>query len=208
MKHHQKTCICLSITLLVISSLACKTLTKAFPTEGSTAPSTSGGQNLALSMDWLVTADDLNSFTADIGIIDWKSIEDTPGENRICRSFQGVSWSVSPNEGLNCIFKVASGSSFQSVIDGMIENNQLMSDSQPVESSLNLDGEFAVYAGTYPNGHGVFDLILVKDGLMYWSSVTVGTQAGATPLDTYSYISSIIDTFLAKIISINQDRIK
>ena len=220
MRHNRQSINLLAITILVLSAFACQTITKAFSPNPSSPsnpppsndpsspnPAPSGG-DVALSLDWLVTADELNSFSTDIGIVQWQPTQDTPGESRICRSFQGVSWSASPNEGLNCILKVSQGSSFADVIDSMFSDGKLFAGAQPVKSTLNLDGEFAVYAGDYPNGHGVFDLILMKGNLVYWSSVTVGTPAGGTPAGVYQSASEIIDTFLAKIVEINLEKSK
>ena len=196
------------IIVLILSMLACQTLTKGLmPGPSSAGPPTASGEG-TLSMDWLITADELNSISADIGILNWQLVEDTPGQNRICRTFRGTSWSAVPNEGLNCIFKIAAGASFQSIVDGMINDNQLMADSQPVQSSLSLDGEFELYAGSYPSGHSVFDLILVKDDLMYWSSVTLGTAGGESPQDTYDVASQVIDAFLSNVISKNMEKLK
>ncbi len=209
----------LAITFLVLSAFACQTVTQAAspepatpkPVTNSDSPSpepTISGGDVSLSLDWLVTAEELNSFSTDIGIIEWKATEDTPGEKRICRSFQGVSWSVSPNEGLNCIYTISAGSTFADVIDSMFSQGNLLEGSEPVDTSLNLDGEFAVYAGSYPNGHAVFDLILMKDNLFYWSSVTLGTPAGETPAAVYQSAPQAIDAFLEKIIEINLEKRK
>lgn len=209
----------LAITFLVLSAFACQTVTQAAspepatpkPVNNSASPSpvpTISGSDVSLSLDWLVTAEELNSFSTDIGIIEWKATEDTPGEKRICRSFQGVSWSVTPNEGLNCIYTITAGSTFEDVIDSMFSQGNLLEGSEPVNSTSNLDGEFAVYAGSYPNGHAVFDLIWMKDGLFYWSSVTLGTPAGETPAAVYQSASQAIDAFLEKMIEINLEKRK
>ena len=209
----------LAITFLVLSAFACQTVTQAAspepatpkPVNNSASPSpepTISGGDVSLSLDWLVTAEELNSFSTEIGITEWKATEDTPGEKRICRSFQGVSWSVTPNEGLNCIYTSTEGSTFADVIDSMFSQGNLLEGSEPVDTSLSLDGEFAVYAGSYPNGHAVFDLIWMKDGLFYWSSVTLGTPAGETPLAVYQSAPQVIDAFLEKIIEINLEKSK
>jgi hypothetical protein len=208
MSHNRQLPTLLAITLLVISTFACQTVTKAFsPGQSSSAPASNSG-DVSLALDWLATPDELNSFSTDIGIVEWQTTQDSPGQNRICRTFQGSSWSASPNEGLNCIFKVSKGSSFADVIDSMFKDGKLMAGAQPVKSTLNLDAEFAVYAGDYPNGHGVFDLILMKNNLVYWSSVTLGTAVGDTPLTTYESASEVIDTFLSKIVKINFEKSK
>ena len=193
------------LIVLIILSLACQTLTKAFSSDPGNSVQ---NENKPLAMEWLVTADELNSFSADLGIVGWTVLQDTPGENRICRSFQGASWSAMPNEGLNCVFKVAEGASMQSVIDSMFNDGRLFAGAELVNSNLNLDGETALYAGNYPSGHAVFDLILVRGGLMYWSSVTLGRAPGETPQDIYQQpgASQILDAFLVKIITVNLDK--
>jgi len=90
----------------------------------------------------------------------------------------------------------------------MYSQGNLLEGSEPVDTSLNLDGEFAVYAGSYPNGHAVFDLIWMKDNLFYWSSVTLGTPAGETPLAVYKSAPQVIDAFLEKVIEINLEKSK
>jgi len=60
-----------------------------------------------------------------------------------------------------------------------------------------------LYAGNYPTGHVVFDLILVRGNLMYWSSVTLGTPPGNSPQDVYQSASQVIDAFLVNIINLN-----
>ena len=191
------------LIVLITLSLSCQTLPKAFSSDPGNSVQ---NENEPLAMEWLVTADELNSFSADLGIVGWTVLQDTPGENRICRSFQGASWSAMPNEGLNCVFKVAEGASMQSVIDSMFNDGRLFAGAELVNSNLNLDGESVLYAGNYPTGHVVFDLILVRGNLMYWSSVTLGTPPGNTPQDVYQSASQILDAFLVKIITVNLDK--
>ena len=94
----------------------------------------------------------------------------------------------------------------QSVIDSMFNDGRLFAGAELVNSNLNLDGESVLYAGNYPTWHVVFDLILVRGNLMYWSSVTLGTPPGNTPRDVYQSASQVIDTFLVKIITVNLDK--
>ena len=209
MNRNRQTFNLLAITLLVISTLACQTIMKAFsPVQISPAPTIPTAGEISLSVDWLITADELNSFSTDIGVIEWQLTQETPGENRICRTFQGVSWSASPNEGLNCILKISQGSSFADIIASMFSDGRLLAGAQPVNSALNLDGEFAVYAGNFPNGHGVFDLILMRDNVVYWSSVTLGMPVGGSPMSIYESASTAIDAFLTNIVQKNMERSK
>ena len=191
--------------VLITLSLSCQTVTKAISSEPEDAVQS---ENQPLAMEWLVTTNELNSFSTEIGILGWTVLQDTPGENRICRSFQGESWSAVPNEGLNCIFKIVEGASLQSVIDSMFNDGQLFAGAELVNSNLNLDGESVLYAGNYPTGHAVFDLILLHGNLMYWSSVTLGTPPGNSPQDVYQSASQVIDAFLVNIINININKSK
>lgn len=191
--------------VLITLSLSCQTVTKAISSEPDNAAQS---ERQLLAMEWLVATDELNSFSTEIGILGWAVLQDTPGENRICRSFQGESWSAVPNEGLNCIFKIVEGASLQSVIDSMFNDGQLFAGAELVNSNLNLDGESVLYAGNYPTGHAVFDLILVRGNLMYWSSVTLGTPPGNSPQDVYQSASQVIDAFLVNIINININKSK
>ncbi|MBI5352663.1 MAG: hypothetical protein HZB50_08520 [Chloroflexi bacterium] len=197
-----------AIALIVLSSIACQTIIKAISPNPSSSNPIVNNSNANLTLDWLATADELNSLSTEVGIIEWKLIQDFPGENRICRSFQGVSWSATPNEGMNCIFKAAAGTSFDGIIQSMFTDGQLLEGEQPVNSTLSIDGEFAVYAGTFPTGHSVFDLILFRDNRVYWSSVTLGTPAGATPQAVYESAAEVIDRFLVNIVNINLERSK
>lgn len=208
MNHNRQTRDLLAISLLVLSALACQTIVNAIsPDQPTLTPAPNGAGNNLL-VDWLVTADELNSFSTDIGIVEWQLTQETPGENRICRTFQGASWSASPNEGLNCIYTITPGSSFVDIIDSMFREGNLLAGAQPVNTSLNFDGEYAVYAGDFTNGHGVYDLIVVKDNLFYWSSVTLGIPVGSSSLATYESSAAVIDAFLSNIININLEKTK
>ena len=208
MRHNRRSLKLLAIVLLVLPALACQTITKAImPNPAPPNPVSNSGE-VSLSMDWLVTTDELIPISSDVGIMEWKSVQDTPGENRICRTFQGVSWSATPNEGMNCIFKATSGISFDGVIKSMFSDGQFVKGEQAVNSTLSMDGEFAIYAGNFPNGHAVFDLVLLKDNLVYWSSVTLGAPVGETPQTIYQSAPEVIDAFLANVIKINLEKSK
>jgi len=200
--------ILIAISLLVLSALACQTIVKAISPDQPTLTPVPNNSELNLSLNWLVTADELNSFSTDIGIVEWQQTQETPGENRICRTFQGASWSASPNEGLNCIYKITPGSSFTDIIDSMFSDGNLLAGAQPVNATLNFDGEYAVYAGDYTNGHGVYDLIVVKNNLFYWSSVTLGIPVGSSSAATYASSAAVIDAFLSNIINLNLQKTK
>ncbi|MCX6059203.1 MAG: hypothetical protein NTW69_13755 [Chloroflexi bacterium] len=208
MEHNPRSFKLLSIVLLILPALACQTITKAImPNPAPPNPLANSGE-VSLSMDWLVSTEELSPISTDIGIVEWKSIQDTPGENRVCRSFQGVSWSATPNEGMNCIFKATSGISFDGVIKSMFSDGQFVKGEQAVNSTLSMDGEFAIYAGNFPNGHAVFDLVLLKDNLIYWSSVTLGLPVGETPEGIYKSAPGVIDAFLANVVKINLEKRK
>ena len=207
MQRYRPTPALLSITLIILSSLACQTVVRAISPKASAPEPAPNTGDATLSMDWLVSADELNSLSTEIGIVEWKLVKEFPGENRICRSFQGASWSATPNEGMNCIFKAVPGTSLDGVIKSMFSDGNFLEGEQPVNTTLlNLEGEYAVYAGAYPTGHSVFDLVLLTNDLVYWSSVTLGTPAGESAASIHQSAPELIDTFLVSVINKNLDK--
>lgn len=154
-------------------------------------------------LEALVNAGELEPLSQTLGIAAWTFIEETPGENRVCRSFQGQSWSATPNEFLNCIFSITPGTRVEDVGKEFLESGQLFPDEKPVTSTLDIPYEHIIYVGTHPNAHTVIDLFVIKDGLLYWASVTVGTPLGVTPELNYQSYSSFIDEFLYDVIEVN-----
>jgi len=161
-----------------------------------------------LNLDWLLTADEMNSISKGIGVVQWELVDESPGENRICHSFKGQSWSTNPNEALNCVFKIAPGSSFEDIVSSMLSSGQLFPDEKLLPTSLKFEDSFGVFGGTYPNGHGVYDLLLVKSNLLYWVSVTLGRPVGKTTEDLYKENQEVIDTFLSDSITKNLEKSK
>lgn len=151
----------------------------------------------------LVTASELEPLSETLGIVGWTLIEETPGENRVCRSFQGQSWSSTPNEGLNCIFIITPGTSIEFVGKEFLESGKLFADEKPVTSTLDIPYEHVVYVGTHPNAHTVIDLLVINDGLLYWASVSLGTPLGVTPELNYQSYNNFIDEFLYEVIKVN-----
>lgn len=154
-------------------------------------------------LEALVNAGELEPLSQTLGIAAWTLAEETPGENRVCRTFQGQSWSATPNEFLNCIFIITPGTRVEDVGKDFLESGQLFPDEKPVTSTLNIPYEHIIYVGTHSNAHTVIDLFVLKDGLLYWSSVTVGTPLGVTPELNYQSYSSFIDEFLYDVVEIN-----
>lgn len=170
--------------------------------------STTSSESTAVSsaaprLEALVTAGELEPLSEVIGIVGWELVRETPGENRVCRTFQGYSWSAIPNEGMNCIYSIAPGTGVNDVGSSFLESGQLFPDEKPVASTLSIPYEHTIYVGTHSNGHTVIDLFVIKDGLLYWASVTVGTPAGVTPELNYQSYSEFIDQFLYEVVKVN-----
>lgn len=162
----------------------------------------------APSMDALATAQDLNTLSAPIFITNWELAGETPGEHRICREFTGVSESATPNVHLNCIYNAAPGSTFDGIIESFFQSGQLYADEQAVPSRLSIPYEHAIYVGTHPNAHVLIDLLVLKDGRLYWSSVTMMRPAGAEPIATYQeYYEGSVDVFLYEVIKLNMSKV-
>lgn len=163
-------------------------------------------QPIELNPDWLVTAADLNQLSDDIGIAQWFVTEDLPGQHRICRMFQGASWSATPNTAMNCVNRVNAGSSFDQVIESMVDAQILLSDDIELQPTLPHDHDFALYAHQAGNSHAVYDAFLLRDGLLFRASVTLGTPTGYTPETLFAQHDEIIETFLTDILTRNLAR--
>jgi len=155
------------------------------------------------STERLITEAEINSISEDIGVEQWKLVDEFSGENALRNTFQGSSWSANPNEALNSIIKIHPGSTFQDVIASMLESGMLFAGAIPVNSSLTFEDEFAVYASSAPNGQASYDLLVSKDGLLYWASVTLGTSVGETPESMYNNNRDVVDAFLNAMLTIN-----
>jgi len=162
----------------------------------------------SLKLEWLVTEKDISEFTNDIGIIEWKLNEELPGNNRICRYFAGTSWSVNPNSSGNCINLITAGSPFEDVIASLYDLEILYPTDVKLTPVLSYDHDFALYAYQANNGHMSYNAFLVSDGLLFRSTVTIGSQPGDTPETLFEKHGEIIETFLKNILMINLDRVK
>jgi hypothetical protein len=160
-----------------------------------------------LNLEWLVTEKEINAFTNDIEIFEWKLDEELPGNNRICRIFAGTSWSANANFTMNCINLITAGSTFEDVIASMYDANVLYSTDIQLKPILKYDYDFALYTHLIDNGHSVFDAFLVNNGLLYRASVSVGTPATYTPEKVFEAQGEIIETFLKNMLMFNVDRV-
>jgi hypothetical protein len=157
----------------------------------------------------LVNASQLNLLTWDIGIIEWQAEgADLEWKNRLCRSFSGVSWSVSPNVAINCIFKIDSNGDMDTAVQWLFDNEILYASAIPLEPSMTYDSEYVLYTDRYDNGHTVFDGFLMGNGVLYWASIDVGTPEGYTPEMIFANSGEEIEVLLHEMFMINMGRRK
>jgi hypothetical protein len=162
-----------------------------------------------LNLDWLLTADEINSISEGIGVIQWELGDVKSDEYRVCHFFQGQSDSFNPNQALNCVYLISAGSSFDDIVSRMHKAELLFPDEIPLPTSLKFEDDFSVFGGTFPNGHLVYDLLLYKGDLLYWVSVTLGRYSNDTIENIYKkYNQKEIDTFLNDSITINLEKSK
>ena len=155
-------------------------------------------------LDYLVTASQLNLLTEDFGIIGWEAEgADLEWQYRLCRSFLGVSWSISPNVAINCIFKNAANVDMDQSVEWLFENEILYASAFPLEPTLIYDTEYVLYADQYDNGQSVFDGFLMGDGVLYWASISVGTPVGYTSQMIFDEYGTEIEALLHEIFMIN-----
>ncbi len=188
-----------TMTLLMLASLLINTLIAAcnpLLTE----------KDDSLQSDWLVTAAELSRLSDSIGIVQWQTTEDMPGQHRICRMFEGASWSVSPNSAMNCVNSADANSSFEQVIESMYEAGILYPTDVELEATLPHKHDFALYTHLADSGHTVYDAFLLSDGLLFRATVTVGTPLGATPETLFAEQGEVIEEFLTDILLHNIQR--
>jgi hypothetical protein len=159
-----------------------------------------------LDPDWLVTEEDINGFTDDIGIVQWKLEEELRGEFMVCRIFIGESWSANPNFSMNCVNSGTSGLTFEEIIPSLHDLGILYPTDIALEPSLDYDHDFALYTHTADNGHSVYDAFLLGDGVLFRASVSVGTPYTYTPETLFDEAGEVIEAFLHNILLINLER--
>jgi len=164
-----------------------------------------------LTIDWLVTDTELNSFTPTLGIERWElSREIPPNGETVCRIFLGVSMSVTPNSVFNCIIinpDILNLEDLESFLIFQGFQGLFPEDAVELDSSLEFEGIHGVYGSILSNAHTNFDLLLIIDGLAFWSSVSMGTEPGVTPEMLYDQSQERIDAFLSNIVELNLERI-
>ncbi len=184
------------------------TLTKS-PTETPIAEEV----KLVHTLKGLITLDELSSFSENTGISDWEIKDNLLSEDRACRVYFGWSWSSSQNQVYNCVFITSSDLN----IDGAIEflfSTWLYEDEYALESSLSFKGDHALFTGQSPNGHSVYDLIVLDKGFLYWASVSFGTSITISGGDQgaeeifYGENQEYIDPFLENLILTNMEKIR
>ena len=159
-----------------------------------------------LNSDWLATAPELNQISNNIGIVQWQVTEDMPGQNRICRMFQGESWSTTPNGTMNCVNSVETGSTFEEIIDSMYGAGVLYPSDTALQPALTYNRDFALYTHIAENGHSVYDAFMVGDNVLFRATVTVGTPLGYTNETLFEEQGEIIETYLKDMLVINLEK--
>ncbi len=160
-----------------------------------------------LKPEWLITADDLNSFSDDTDIVEWEAEgEDTLWNTRVCRNHLGWSWSTSQNLAINCILSVTPGATFESVVDSLYEEGVIWAESVTLVPYHQYEDDIIIVGGRLHNGHTYYDLFLMKDDLLYWNSISVGTPPGYTPDMIFEGGGEGIETFLYNLALINIER--
>ena len=156
-------------------------------------------------LDWLVTTEELNAFTNEIGILQWELQEELPGQSRVCRMFTGVSWSANPNMSMNCVNSVTPGSTSEDIIESLYDQ-QILYPTDIVLKPFVTDSNFALYAHMADNGHAIYDAFLIGDGVIFRASVGVGIPVGYTPEMLFDEQGEVIEAFLNNILLINLER--
>ena len=70
-------------------------------------------------------------------------------------------------------------------------------------SAYDYGGDFALYTFLGSNGHSVYDAFLLKDDLLYWASIDLGTEVGYSPESLFERNGVAIDTYLHNVLMKN-----
>jgi len=163
-------------------------------------------QSTALNPNWLTTATELNQISDNIGVIQWQVTEDMPGQNRICRIFQGESWSATPNTAMNGANSVTSESTFEEIIDSMYIAGILYPSDTVLQPVLTHNHDFALYTHMVENGHSVYDAFMVGDDVLFKVTVTLGTPLGYTNETLFEEQGEIIEAYLKDMLMLNLEK--
>ena len=167
---------------------------------------TENSRPAGLNPDWLTTAAELEQFSGNIGIVQWQVTEDMPGQNRICRMFEGKSWSATPNGAMNCANSVASESTFEEIIDSMYSAGVLYPSDTALQPTLTYNRDFALYTHMAGNGHSVYDAFMVSDDTLFRATVTVGTPLGYTNKTLFEEQGAVIEACLKDMLMLNLEK--
>jgi tetratricopeptide (TPR) repeat protein len=156
-----------------------------------------------LVLEWLVTADELNTISDEIGITEWDSVAEFEREYGVCRAYNGISWRESPNVATNCFFSVTPHSTFEEFIKWLEEMEILPPSAIQIMPKIEYPGEYGFFVNNLDNGYADFNAIYLADGVAYWTSVSVGSQTADSPAGVYYEFGEAIDSFLIDILKIN-----
>jgi len=160
-----------------------------------------------LNPDWLITADDLNSFFNETSIVEWEvEGDDLLWNTRVCRNHLGWSWSSNQNLSINCILSVTPGATFESVVDGLYEQDIIRAEAVSLEPYHQYEDDIIIVSDRLDNGHTFYDMFLMRDNLLYWNSISVGTPPGYTSEMIFEEGGEGIETFLYDLTLINIGR--
>lgn len=177
--------------------------TNTAPPPTFTPSPTNEDQPIENEVQRLVTVEEVAALSVDVGVENWKLDQEEIGKARVCRYFFGQSWSASPNNATNCIWKSGPDVTFTEVVQWLKDNKVTDPSATTLESSYDYGSDFALFAYMGSNGQSVYDAFLLKDNLLYLASITLGTPVGYSPEKLFSENSNVIDAFLHDVLMNN-----
>ena len=167
---------------------------------------TENSQYAGLNPDWLATTTELEQISDDIGIVQWQVTGDLPGLNRICRMFEGDSWSTTPSAAMNCANLVSTDSTFEEIIESMYGAGILYPTDIALQPKLTHNHDYALYTHMAENGHSVYDAFTVGDNVLFRATVTVGTPLGYTNQTLFDEQGEVIEAYLKNMLALNLEK--
>ena len=149
------------------------------PTE--TAAASERVSESGLSLDWLIETAELEVLTEPLGIEAWELQSEIVWNYRVCLEYWGASWSIAPNNAINCAFTGDALTGLDHAVASMQSDTFgiLPRDAVQMDSEIAAEHDFVIYA--WKDGQTFFDAFLLQDGVLFWVGVSVGTNVGFAP---------------------------
>ncbi len=150
--------------------------------------------------DYLITAEDLEELSADLGVVNWKLDEEQAGQ--YCREFTGEGDMMTRIPAGNCILE-AGNQTLPEIVAYFNETGAIKPAAVEIESKYEYEDDFALYRNFDESiGYAVYDAVVLREGVLYWAWIDFATGVFSRE-SLFEDYGDAIDTFLHEILMRN-----